>query len=126
MPQPAPAPVKLTDRRLQIIIWAAILGSIVMYYVVMRMVKPPSPLNDVTVALVLSVSSLVLVGSSFLLKRRLAAPGGFIVALALCDAGAVLGLASWFITGSPLAGYPLIFGFAGALLHFPMPPESPE
>ena len=102
------------------------LVSIVMYYVVMRMVKPASPLNDVTVALVLAVSSLMLVGASFLLKRRLAEPGNFIVAVALCDAGAVLGLVSWFVTGSPLSIYPLLFGFGGTVLHFPLPPEPPE
>ena len=102
------------------------LGSEVMYYAVMRAVKPASPLNDVTIALVLAVSSLVLVGTAFLMKRRMAPQSGFILALALCNGAAVLGLVSWFITGSPLSGYPLIFGFAGILLHFPVPPEPPE
>ena len=107
-------------------IWAAMLISIVLYYVVMRLVKPAPLFNDVTIALVLAVCSLALVGVSFLIKRRMAERAGFIMAVALCDAGAVLGLVTWFITGSPLSFYPLMFGFGGIVLHFPLPPEPPE
>jgi hypothetical protein len=107
-------------------IWAAMLISVVMYYVVMRLVKPASPLNDVTIALVLAVCSVALVGLSFVAKRRMAERAGFILAVAMCDAGAVLGLVSWFITGSPISFYPLVLGFGGIGLHFPLPPEPPE
>jgi len=114
------------DRRVQVVIWAAMLGSMAMYYVVMRMVKPASPAATLNVALALALTSATLVGLSFLLKRRMAVRNGFIVALALCDAGAVLGLVSWFVTGSPLSYYALILGFGGVLLHYPVPPEQPE
>jgi hypothetical protein len=126
VPKTAPVPAKPTNRRNLIIIWAAMEVSIVMYYVVMRVVKPQSPLNDVTIALVLAVCSVALVGLSFLAKRRMAERPGFILALAMCDAGALLGLVSWFVTASPLSFYPLILGFGGIGLHFPLPPEPPE
>ncbi len=114
------------DRRKQIIVWAAMLGSILMYYVVMRVLKPAPAGGDVTAALALAVGSAALTGVSFLMKRRLASPVGFMVALAMCDAAAILGLISWFLTGSPLSYYPLVFGFAGVLLHYPATPASPE
>jgi hypothetical protein len=126
VPKTAPAPKPGINRGTQIIIWAAMLASIVMYYVVIRVARPAAPFNDVTIALVLAVCSVALVGLSFVVKRRMAERSGFITALAMCDAGAVLGVVSWFITASPLSLYPLLIAFGGIGLHFPLPPEPPE
>ena len=42
-----------------------------MYYVLMRKVTPASPLNDLNLVLALNVFAIVLVGISFLARRRL-------------------------------------------------------
>ncbi len=137
MPKPAPALKPRVERRFHIIIWAAFLVSIAVYYVVMRLVRPASPLNDLNVALVLNAVAVVLVGLSFLAKRRMsfraakstsqqAQPFALIIPLAMCDAAALLGLIAWFLTASPLSYYPLLFGFGGVGLHFPMPPAEDD
>ena len=104
--------------------------SIVMYYVVMRLLQPASPVDNPHLVTVLTVGSLALVGASFLVKRRFSAraretgaPGprraGQLVALACCDTAALFGLISWFVTGSPLSYYPVVIGLGGLLMHYP-------
>jgi len=123
------------ERRLQIMIWAAFLIVPLMYYLLMRKITPASPTDNPNLVLALNVGALVLVAISFLAKRAMsarAAAGGSaqtrqiaqLLPLSLCTAGALCGLIAWFTTASPLSFYPLIFGFAGVLLHFPQASEQ--
>jgi hypothetical protein len=106
------------------------LGAILMYFVVMRLLPPPDPTDSPRLVTTLIAAAFVLVAVSFLVKSRLFSqareagkPGlqrtGQVLALVLCEAGALLGIAAWFITGSSSSYYPVVLGFVGVLLHHP-------
>jgi hypothetical protein len=81
-------------------------------------------------SLVLNSLAIVPLGISFLIKQRLLAQAialqkidmvqsAYVVAFALCEASALLGLLDHFINGSPLYYVGFIFAGLGMLLHFP-------
>jgi hypothetical protein len=106
------------NRRKELIVWLAILWAIVMYYVVMRVVQLPAPTAGPSLANILVVVSVGLVGLSIVLRNR------FLIAVVFCDAAAVLGLVGWFVTGAPRSYYCLVAGIVGMLVHFPGSPKS--
>jgi hypothetical protein len=120
--------------RQSVILWMAMLVSIGMYFVVVRLVPPQQATDNPALVNTLLVAALGLVAASFAVKshflqrgRDLGKPAFFrmalIVALVLCEAGALLGVVAWFLTGSSRSYWMLLIGFIGMLLHYP-PRES--
>lgn len=111
------------EYRLRVIVWLAMSFSIATYYVIVRMVPPTSPGDNPTLVNALLVVSAGLTAASFVVKRyffkRALVRIGELVAFALCDGAALLGLLVWFLTASPQYSWFLIMGAAGQLLHFP-------
>ena len=120
----------LSDHRLNAIIWVAMLWSIVMYFVVMQLVHPLEPAGSPGLVTALLVVAFALVVASLLIKSRFFTQAresgktglrrvGQLLALAFCEAAALMGVVAWFFTGSPRSYYLVIVGFVGVLLHYP-------
>ncbi|MGH9943345.1 MAG: hypothetical protein ACRD9R_13430 [Pyrinomonadaceae bacterium] len=128
-PQPNPLP----RFRGLVLIWLAIISSVVMFFVVSRLLGPAAeegvsatpPLFWVFAAL-----GLATFGLSFLLKSRLLAQArqqrrpevvstAYILAFALSEASALFGLVSHFVTRSPFSVYLFALAALGLLLHKP-------
>lgn len=110
----------MTAARARFVVWLAMLYSIVMYFVVMRLLAPPGPADNPALVAALTGIAALLVVVSFLVKGRFAVRNaGHLLALALCEAAALMGVVSWFLTASPRSYYPLAIGFAGTLMHWP-------
>jgi len=116
--------------RFQLILWFAMVFSIVMYLVVIRLVPPQAAADNPTLVSALLVVAFSVVAASFLVKFRFFARAaetgnaqfrraGFLIALVLCEVAALLGVIVWFLTGSSRTSWFLLLGFAGDLLHFP-------
>ena len=117
-----------------LILWFALLMSVVMYFFFVQIAAPPianaeTPPNS---SLIIGITALgaVLVLVSFVVKRKLLEqsvekqdPGlvqkGMIVAVALCEVAALLGLLERFVFGN--RDYYLLLSVAalGDLFHFP-------
>jgi Na+/citrate or Na+/malate symporter len=112
-------------------LWFALLLSVVMYYVfslVAERPENPTPNNTLSLALMVVAVSMVLV--SFLVKNKLLNQAidlqqtqrvqqAYIVALAICEVPALLGLLDFFITGNRYYYVLMIIAVCGQLLHFP-------
>lgn len=116
-------------------LWFALLISVGMYFVFLRLAAPPLSTEPRTQAqsiliLVLTMMGAIMVALSFLVKSRLVERSvdqqnvvlvqqGMIAACALCEVSALLGLIERLVIG--YSGYYLLFLFAaaGMLLHFP-------
>lgn len=117
-----------------LILWFALLMSVVMYFVFVQIAAPPianaetSPNSTLIIGITALGALFVLV--SFVVKRKLLEqsvekqdPGlvqkGMIVALALCEVAALLGLLERFVFGN--REYYLLFIVAalGDFFHFP-------
>ena len=113
------------------ILWFALFMSIVLYYGLTFFVGPreetePNPMLSM-ILIVIALSTTVV---SFLVKSKLLSRAieqqnvqlvqqAYIVALALCETSALLGLLDYFATGHPHYYIPFIIGALGQLLHFP-------
>lgn len=126
--QPGPG-VELRHRNI-LIIWAAILMTIPMYFLVIWMSPVPTDPEKSTLMLMLSGLSIVPVAISFLVKRKLLAKSAelqklelvqqaYVVAFALCEIAVLLGLLIHFLAGSPYYFAAIAIGALGILLHFP-------
>jgi hypothetical protein len=122
-------------RRQQMIIWAAMLCANLMYFVVARLVQPQQARENPTLVTALMALSVCLVATSFAVKGRLRrqarierepglARAGFILALVLYEAAALLGLVVWFTTVSSQYYVPLLIGFVCMLLQYPSREQS--
>ena len=116
-------------------LWFALLMSVGMYVVFLIVVNPPFNTEQRTQAqsiliVVLTMTGAVMVGLSFLVKKRFIESSvdkqdvslvqkGMIAACAMCEVSALLGLIERLVIG--YRGYYLLFVFAaaGMLLHFP-------
>lgn len=116
--------------RQQLVIWLALVMSLVMYFVILRLVPPP--VTEAVPGLVtgLMVGAIGLVAFSFLVRNRMVArgdtegaprqpPAPMIVPLAMCEAAALFGVVVWFVAGTAEAYYFLLLGGIGMLLHYP-------
>lgn len=115
------------------IIWVSFLLSIVVYVLVVTFVpaRTDVPPNDNPVLVYsMLLPALMTAFMSFVLKRKLldraaasgklqSAQSAHIVAFALCETGALIGVALAFATRSPLAYVPMAVGFICLLLHKP-------
>ncbi|HEY2012433.1 MAG TPA: hypothetical protein VGH38_02980 [Bryobacteraceae bacterium] len=118
-------------RRMQILIWLAMVASVGMYFVLVQLVTPAHAQENPALVNILLVSALTLVGASFPLKKRIrsqATPGGdpdkaqqsgLLVALALCEAAALCGVVVWFNTAWPYYYVFMLLGLGGQLAHYP-------
>ena len=116
--------------RARLIVWSVMALSIMMYFVVIRVVTPANPTENPTLVTALLIVAFALVVASFVAKRRLLSRTdnvdvavrrrqADIVALVLCEAAALYGLPVWFITGWSRSYVFLVLGLAGILLHYP-------
>lgn len=125
--------------RTNIILWAAMLMSQLMFIAVLYFAKPelfnlnsamsfPTVINPVV--FILAFLGLVTFVLSFVLKSRFLklaienrvvglVQTGHILAYALCEATSLFGLVAAFAFGFPLFFIWFVIGVAGVLLHFP-------
>jgi hypothetical protein len=107
-----------------LILWAVMAVSIMMYFVVIRLVTPANPKENPTLVTALLIVSVAEVAASFVVKRRMLARTDHvdvaarrrqadIVALVLCEAAALYALPVWFITGWSRSYVFLVVGLAG-------------
>lgn len=112
-----------------IILWVAILISVLSFLIFINL-TPVAPAENRRLSLALNTAGVVPVALSLLLKSKILQQAidqrrtdlvqvAYIVAMALCEMSALLGLMDHYLTGSNY--YPLGFGIAllGMLLHFP-------
>ena len=121
--------VELRHRNI-LIMWAAILMLVPMYLVLIWMNSVPPDPEKSTLSFMLIGLSLVPVAVSFLAKQKLLAKAAelqrlelvqqaYVVAFALCEAALLLGLVTYFVTGSPYYVAAIAIGALGLLTHFP-------
>lgn len=113
-----------------LIIWAAILMVIPMYLVLVWISSVPPDPEKSTLMLALTGLSIVPVATSFLVKQKLLAKAAelhkldlvqqaYVVAFVLCEAALMLGVVTYFVTGSPYYVAAIAIGALGILFHFP-------
>lgn len=111
------------------LIWLSILATLVVFFVVTRLVKPESdsPKELFWILLALGVFN---IGASFVLKQKILKTaiaqrkpelvrGAYIVALALCESTGLFGLVAHIATGAKYYYFLFVLGGFGMLLHKP-------
>jgi len=121
-------------QRVARIVWFALLGGLVAFFVVATMVGPgfrggghADPELGRFLTAVMAVYTLVVVGLSRLVPRLLklaVAPGQAaltrtIVGSALCEGAGLFGVVVWLLSGSPVVLAPLLLALGGLLAWFP-------
>jgi hypothetical protein len=114
------------------ILWFALFMSVVLYYVFAvfafdpnKGVVPNSTLSLIAVAAgaLLAISSLPIkqrfLNQSVEQQRTDLVQKGYVLACALCEVAALLGLLDHFVTGNRFFYVPFIIAGCGMLLHFP-------
>ncbi len=109
-------PVEARHRQ-RVIVWLVMAVSIVMYFIVARVIEPRVTRSDPTLVTVLLVTAVSMVAMSFAVKSR--AQAGRIIALVLCEAAALFGIVVRIVAGSPRYWVFLLLGLVGVLLHYP-------
>ena len=116
--------------RTMLILWFAFLMTIVMYFVMTLVIPRQEGESNRVLTIVLSAASVAAVGASFAVRKKFFARAieeqqmrlvntGFVVAAALCEVGALLGLVDFLVALDRY--YFLLIGlaFLGMLFHFP-------
>lgn len=118
--------------RLLLILWGALVSSVGFYLVISVLVSKPDsedvPSRSLTFGLTAVAVALVIF--SFAIKQKFFAQAeekqlpalvqtGLIIALAFCDAAALLGLVDFFTTGNRYYFVTFVVAVVGMLLHFP-------
>lgn len=119
-----------TQYRTMLILWLAFLSMFAMYYFLPVMIGSSQGSENRLLMIVLRAVSILLVAGSFLVKRQFLSRSiaaqdarlvntGFILAAALCEAGALLGLIDSLVARDRY--YFVLIGIAmiGLVLHFP-------
>src|SRR3954464_3354791 len=112
-----------------LILWAAISMSIMSFLFVINLVPAQIAPNS-RLSLTLNLAGIAPVALSFILKIKLLQQSiemnrielvqiAYVLALALCEMSALLGLIDHFLTGSNYYPVGFAFGLLGILLHFP-------
>ncbi len=131
-----PAQRSIEERhRVLLIMWGAFLASIVMYILVAYFFRPAGTGgggddNNLVVIIVLMMAGVSLVAVSFIIKNGLLAQAvsrqridsvqvAYIVAFALCESAALMGLVATFITAEAYSFLLFVIGAVGLLLHMP-------
>jgi hypothetical protein len=122
------------ERRFQLILWAAMLFSLGMYFVIIRVVHPGEPVdNPLLVRILLAASAFFALGSFGVRKafearaRSQKTPElqriGFMIGMVMSEAAALFGVVAWFVTATELYFVFLIIGFVSMLFHYPQRAE---
>jgi F0F1-type ATP synthase membrane subunit c/vacuolar-type H+-ATPase subunit K len=111
------------------IVWLAILATLVVLFVVTRLVEPAAYESGTLfwILLALGVADL---GASFVLKQKMLrtaveqrkpqlVPAAYIVALALCESAGIFGLVAHFVTGVKYYYFLFVVAGFGMMLHKP-------
>lgn len=117
------------------LLWGTFLVCVGLFVLVTRLTRPTDLPAEVSGGLhpliyVLGIMALIFVTTSFVLKRgfyRRAAEhqqpallqAGFIIAMALCESGVLMGMVGIFVTRKDAAYLIFALGALGMLLHFP-------
>jgi len=120
--------------RVLLIIWGACLASIVMYILLAYFARPAATAgggdNSLVIIIVLMMAGVSMVALSFIIKNGLLAQAvsrqrinsvqvAYIVAFALCESAALMGLVATFITAEAYSFLLFVIGAVGLLLHMP-------
>lgn len=118
--------------RMMVIIWFALLSAVGLYFVVAQLVQSPEvdSAQNKMLTVILSGMGAFLVLVSFAVKQRFLKQSverqeialvqtGFIVAVAMCEAGALFGLVDLMVTGNSYYFVVMLIGALGILFHFP-------
>jgi uncharacterized membrane protein len=111
-------------------LWGAQMMALVTFFMLALFVFERKENSNDTMLWIMSAVGLMLVAASFLIKQKLLALAvekqspahvqqGQIVATALCEAAALLGLVARAVTGTPYFYLPFAVAALGLLLHFP-------
>lgn len=111
-------------------LWVALVLSIAGYYVLTRIAQPNAATPNDTLSLTMVVIGLVTIPVSVVIKKRflnqaveLQQPQlvqqGYIIALAVNEVAALLGVFDFFITGNRYYFVMFMIAVCGQLLHFP-------
>ena len=127
-PQPSVLDVRY---RMLLILWLAILFSVILFFVMTQIIGIPVEVegNMILVPVLLALGILT-IALSFVLKRRFFAQAierqspatiqsGLIIALAFCEVTALFGLIIFFVTGCHYYYLFFILSVLGMLLHMP-------
>jgi hypothetical protein len=131
--QPQKAQMQIDSRyRVLVILWGALIFSVVLYLGLSFVLKAPDSdsAQSRVVTFALTAIGVLLAIISFAIKQKFfaqaeakQAPGlvqtGVIIALAFCEAAALLGLLDRLSTGNPYYFVLFIISIVGMLLHFP-------
>lgn len=130
--KPNAAPVDIEQRMRTVrILWLVLIFNIGLFYFLTRVADRPQniePNNTLSLALLAVGVSSVLI--SFLVKSRIISRAveqrqvqqvqqGYVVAWAMCEVAALLGLVDFFVTSDPYFYVLFIIGAAADLFHFP-------
>ena len=121
--------------RILLIIWAAMLVNISLFALVGYFARPEAFAGDeggssTVVLMVLMLMSVTTLALSFILKKALLARAesgqkldsvqvAYVVAFALCESAAILGLVGLFATGNIYSYIMFIVGAIGIMMHMP-------
>jgi cation transport ATPase len=123
----------LADSRFRglVLIWGVQLFSLALLFTVMQIVRPSLEIEfNQTLLFTFAALALATFSASFVLKSQFVSRAtterrpdlvttGYILAYALCEACAVLGIVARFATGAREAIYFFVAALVGFLLHFP-------
>ena len=112
-----------------LILWFAIVMSVLMFLVLTQL-TPNRGNGDLKLSLILNSAGIVPLGMSFLLKQRILQQAvakqrldlvqvAYVLAFALCEMPAVLGLMDHFLTGLSYYYIGFVFAGLGLMVHFP-------
>jgi hypothetical protein len=129
MNRPTSRPADSRFRGLMII-WLAQVSSLAMLFLITILLRPSSGAGDPATLAALALPALGALALSFFIRARFASRAaterrpdlvttGHVVAFALCEACAMLGLAVRFVTGASEAIYFFLAALVGFLLLFP-------
>lgn len=118
-----------TRYRTIFVLWFAIVMSVMMFLVLTQFTPVPQT-GNLKLSLILNSAGIVPLGMSLLLKQRILAQAvtkqrldlvqvAYVLAFALCEMAALLGLMDHFLNGSRYYYVGFVFAWLGLLLHFP-------
>lgn len=132
MESPSDLQAKIEQRlRSMRILWVLLFMCLGVFYLFTRFTAQPTGVEpNSTLSFSLLGVALFAIPVSFVIKQKLLAQSvekqqpelvqqAFIVACAICEVGAILGVVDHFATGNPYYFIPMIIGALGELLHFP-------
>lgn len=113
------------------ILWGGMFMSLVLFYIVSRVNEQPRDMEpNSTLTLIFIAVALVAIPVSFIVKSKVLRQSveqqrpelvhqAYIIALAINEVGALLGLLDHFLNSDPYYFVPMIIAACGELLHFP-------